>query len=487
MLSFARAIAATMFVAALLSGHASAQPTWSIVDSPNASATRHNFLNDVDCLNGSDCWTVGYYRTDSAYQAVIEHWDGESWSLVPSPDTSVDQDDFVQAVTCASDSHCWIVGYSWSRTANAYQPLIQRWDGATWSIVPSPNDTSPENGFLYDVTCVSESECWAVGQHQVGMLGGGLGPRQTLIKRWDGNAWTTFASPNTLPTESNSLVNITCASARDCWAVGSYVSNGTQRTLTQHWDGDSWEIVASPNTDPLDENFLNGVTCASSSNCWAVGVRTSGVNQTLIQHWDGSSWSITPSPNTDTELANVLFSVACPSSSECWAAGYHKAGNPLQTLLLSWDGSSWSLAPSPNSAPGQTNTFRSVTCEKGAGCWAVGNYYNAASISRTLTTHRPEDQAIPIATEIALDLEQVRSDVLATAVLRSSDGTVLEGKEIVFSVNDQERGRVVTDAEGIAILTMHRSEIKPHDVVEARFLGDEQLASSHTTSSLATD
>src|SRR5437762_1202977 len=35
--------------------------------------------------------------------------------------------------------------------------------------------------------------------------------------------------------------------------------------------GPRWSIVTSPNTSPTDSNFLSDVTCASASDCWAVG------------------------------------------------------------------------------------------------------------------------------------------------------------------------------------------------------------------------
>ena len=62
-----------------------------------------------------------------------------------------------------------------------------------------------------------------------------------------------------------------------------------------------WSIVSSPNPGTSPYNFLSGVTCTSASQCWAVGyyVNGSGFGQTLIEQWDGTSWSVVASPNTD--------------------------------------------------------------------------------------------------------------------------------------------------------------------------------------------
>jgi len=465
---------------------ASAQEaTWQIEGSPNAHATQHNFLNDIACVGDSHCWAVGYYRAANAYQAIIQQWDGSSWTLAPVPDSSATRDDFVQGVGCASTSRCFAVGYSWSRPDNAYRSLVLEWDGTSWSNA-TPSDTSlAGNSFLIDVTCSASDDCWAVGSRQVGLLGGGFGPRQTLIMHWDGTSWETVASPITLPFQGNALASVTCVMPSDCWAVGYYGASGADQTLALHWDGSEWDIVTSPNKSATQQNLLNGVSCIAADDCWAVGIVTPGVNQTLIQHWDGEAWSIVESPNSGPNNANVLFNVSCLSADECWAAGYHKPHPWLENLMLVWDGSAWSIAPSPNSAPGQTNTLRAISCTPGYGCWAAGNYYGTGSISRTLILRYQQTQAELTATEIDLRLEHVRGDIVATALLHTIHGDVGAGEGIVFSLNGQEWDRVITAPDGNATASFHRSEIKKDDVVEARFLGNEALAPSHASTQMS--
>src|ERR1700719_2119084 len=47
-----------------------------------------------------------------------------------------------------------------------------------------------------------------------------------------------------------------------------------------------WSLVSSPNNSTLLENKLFGVTCASASECWAIGV--DNASQTFIEQWNGS-------------------------------------------------------------------------------------------------------------------------------------------------------------------------------------------------------
>jgi hypothetical protein len=302
------------------------------------------------------------------------------WAIVPSPNTSATQTNILNGVTCASSSDCWAVGY-YITGSNVQQTLIERWDGNSWAIVPSPNTDTTHNNTLTAVACASAAKCWAVGSSNNGSF------TQTLTEQWNGTSWTIVPSPNN-GTQSNALNGVTCSSASDCWAVGSYTYNtgdllmpSALGTLIERWNGTSWAIVPSPNHSnsncgllpcaPLS-NRLMAVTCASVSDCWAVG----NVNEfnAFIEHWDGSSWSLIPSPTDGAEQTFILSAVTCASASECWAVGYYNTSSAqelAQTLIERWNGTSWTIVPSPNA---QGNALSSVTCASASECWAVGSH-----------------------------------------------------------------------------------------------------------------
>jgi hypothetical protein len=101
--------------AAVASALAPTGPGWSIVTSANTSATQTNYLNGVTCVSASDCWAVGYYNNGSGGsgvgQTLIEHWNGTSWSILPSPNVGIGNvgtaSNFLEAVTCTSAANCW--------------------------------------------------------------------------------------------------------------------------------------------------------------------------------------------------------------------------------------------------------------------------------------------------------------------------------------------------------------------------------------------
>ena len=55
-----------------------------IVPSPNQAGD--NALAAISVRSSSDAWAVGYYKPESAgFLTLILHWDGSTWSVVPSP------------------------------------------------------------------------------------------------------------------------------------------------------------------------------------------------------------------------------------------------------------------------------------------------------------------------------------------------------------------------------------------------------------------
>lgn len=73
--------------------------------------------------------------------------------------------------------------------------------------------------------------------------------------------------------------------------------------FTMHWDGISWKPVPTPRLGAFSSRF-DGVRAESANNVWAIGSVTALAGgccddpiSTLIERWNGSSWSVVPSPN----------------------------------------------------------------------------------------------------------------------------------------------------------------------------------------------
>ena len=352
--------------------------SWSIVSSPD-SAAHLNRLLSVACTSSTNCWTIGNYYTGAGEQTLIEHYNGASWSVVNSQNNDPAPASYLTSVTCSSSTSCWAAGYYFNGTPS--QTLIEQYDGTSWGVVPSANANTMSN-YLKSVTCTSTTSCWAAGFYSNGAV------PQTLVERYDGTSWSLAGSPNTSASDTNQLFGVACTSTANCWAVGFYRGTSTpDQTLVEHFDGTSWSIVASPNSSPVESNALSSVTCVSTTDCWAVGdYATAQGLSTLVEQFDGTSWNIVSSPSTSPGDTDYLTSVACPAANNCWAAGYAVFNNGVTTvattLIEQWDGTSWTIASSPDSGTGN-NTLHGLTCASTSSCWAVG-YFASSSGWQTL-------------------------------------------------------------------------------------------------------
>jgi hypothetical protein len=259
--------------------------------------------------------------------------------------------------------------------------------GLSWGVVPSPHQNNEFNK-LVSVAAISTSDVWAVGSYDYESE-----PGRILIEHWDGVRWSIAPVPSPDDGELNAVV---ATASNDVWAIGdiTHTSFNPGDTLTMHWDGSNWSRVPSPN--PFKgEHFLYGAAAISSDDVWAVGFSIpsgSETGQTTTMHWDGSQWSVVPSPHLGNE--DVLFGVSALSSNDVWAAGEYftfTGGQGQHTLTMHWDGSQWSVAPSPN--PGdQNDEFYSVAAVSANDVWAVGRYNNHFTLHQAPRTRFRETE-----------------------------------------------------------------------------------------------
>jgi hypothetical protein len=355
------------------SGVAGALVPWKIVASPNNSG-ENNILAAVSCNGSAECVAVGHSAGNNV-QTLIESWNGSGWSIVPSPDTSPTADNLLWGVSCSGPTDCTAVGSV--EVGTDYQTLIESWTGTTWSIVPSPS-TSPTENSLLGVSCYDLTHCMAVGSAQVGTNG-----RQTLTESWNGTVWSIEPNPASTSTYEQ-LSGVSCTSPTDCTAVGYDNTNSGAETLVESWNGSAWSIVTSPNPTSIPGLYGDGldtVSCTSPTACVAVGgnntISTHFV-QTLIESWDGTSWSVVPSPN-GPGTASSLGGVSCINPSSCNAVGSSGGGIGSSTLIESWDGSTWSVVPSPNRGNPPADDLGGVSCVSPTACTAVGSSGNRTS------------------------------------------------------------------------------------------------------------
>jgi len=281
--------------------------TWRVVPTPNpAGSGEQAQLLGVAAINTSDVWAVGFSASPATdYATLAEHWNGSAWSIVPTPNPPGVPTVSLNAVAALSADDIWAVGGNPLDQRNYQgQALLEHWNGTAWSIVAAPSSTATWfASSRFGVAAVATHDVWATGNYDT--------------FHWDGTTWSVVQG-------AQNALAASALGAAAVWAVGSYTdaSYGYSATYTTAylWNGAGWTPIAT--VSPTSGDTFQGVSARASNDVWAVG---SSSASTLTEHWDGNAWKVVASAdaNRATNAYNVLDAVTSIGSSDVWAVGYY--------------------------------------------------------------------------------------------------------------------------------------------------------------------
>lgn len=340
--------------------------SWSIQPSPTVGSWSGLF--GVSCPTAGFCVGVGYdsigevASTEVAQKTLIEAYNGRSWSVMPSTNPGLsskkvkpcssptalkcetvqppaDGADRLSGVACATRSLCVAVGQATSAADYPLgQPLIEVYHGSKWSAARSPSVLG--GGDLEGVSCANARFCMAVGSSGSG----------TLVEAFDGKSWSVVPSPNKATNFYNLLSGVSCASRASCHAVGYYYlsKSAGEIPLAESYTGTSWTLdsIATPPAG----GQLNGISCATSNSCVAVGLSFSAHDgESLAYTMNAGPWTSANSAAVPGSSQPGLAAVSCASAHSCIAVGSHYGGNSnYLTTTEVFNGDLWSQLSSDN-------------------------------------------------------------------------------------------------------------------------------------------
>jgi len=230
--------------------------------------------------------------------------------------------------------------------------------------LPVGADAAPASpAYLVGVTCIGSAFCVAVGSTH----------KSGFVAQYKGGAWSRVASPTV---SGGVLRGVSCTSTTNCMAVGLRGPADKTATLAEHWDGHTWKVVPSPS--PVGTSKLMSVSCVSPTFCAAAGSsfdEKTTKGPTLVEHWNGTAWKIVPSPSfrEAKSFETWLEGVSCANAKMCVAAGTTVAmqGSTDATFVIRWNGTAWVKASQQRIA-GDLNWLHAVSCPAANACMAVG-------------------------------------------------------------------------------------------------------------------
>jgi hypothetical protein len=328
----------------------------TVPDPGGTGAGDSSELASVRCTSAKECWAVGFYQKSSGpLLGEMLHWNGKKWyaMAVPQPaGTAKTSQNQLTDVTCIAARNCWAAGF-FGKSGSTILNLVLHWNGTKWTRVrvPEAGGTRKQSGNeLLGIRCPTTSRCLAVGSYSTGT---GSGQPFNQVLTWNGRSWAARRLPNPgtgTPDYSNTLMSVGCGTKTSCWAVGSSRPTSVQHALNQvlHWNGRSWsrQLTSQPGgTGPAAQNELTGVTCISARNCWAVG-SYGAFSRNQAQHWNGKHWVLVHTPDPalpGTVPLDALFSVRCTDGANCWAVGAQESPGIVSNEILHWNGKKWSV------------------------------------------------------------------------------------------------------------------------------------------------
>jgi hypothetical protein len=130
-----------------------AAPACTAVLSDISGAPQTTKLFGLDVVARNDAWAVGESSAGAASSTLIEHWDGTSWSVSPSPSVP----GALFRVEHLSPTNVWAVGRQ-----GGSQVVSEHWNGTAWTVVPMPTPTGAES-YMLGLAIRSADDIWAVG------------------------------------------------------------------------------------------------------------------------------------------------------------------------------------------------------------------------------------------------------------------------------------------------------------------------------------
>lgn len=352
-------------------------PTFTVTSAPDPDPPVDGLTSAaftaVSAATAADALAVGPNFGEAAENAPFaDHWDGMSWqgSVLPVPAGMTQAS--LAGVAEMAPGDGWAVGTSNDGSVSSDRTLIEHWNGTSWSIVPSPNPATGAAGSdeLSAIVAISPTDIWAAGSDFI--QGANI---NLLFAHYDGSTWTAVAPP---PDSGGFAFGLTAVSSNDVWMVGST----TQQPITAHWNGTRWTSVPAPdvNAGANPTEWLTAATAVSPTDVWASGYAANVDNQNklepIVEKWNGSKWSLVSVPNPGSE-GTRLNGITSAGPNEVLAVGTTQESNgSLLSLIERFNGTTWATIPSPD--PGVNGNLSNNTLDAasaaGGRAWAVGAF-----------------------------------------------------------------------------------------------------------------
>lgn len=383
--------------------HASAQPAWTqatqVTAPSGANASPAAQFNAISCVAAGSCTAVGTYQdTLSHQQAMAAAETSGTWAqatVVTAPTTAgANPTATLLGISCSSAGNCTAAGTYMDATAGQQDMVATETSGA-WAQatkITLPADAiAGSTATLGGISCTSTGNCTIVGSYTDSSSHG-----QAMVAKETSGTWgqaTKITAPGNAATNPGAnLAGISCYSAGNCTAPGTYDTSSTVQVMVAMETSGTW---AQASEIALPDYAYPDITCTSAGNCVTGGtaVDGSGNLQAAITIESMGSWStpliVTAPSDAATNPHATINDVSCASLGNCLAVGSYRtvAGNTDAMVAIETD-STWApartvVAPG-DAAANPAASLKGVSCSSTVDCAAAGTYSATSSGSEAM-------------------------------------------------------------------------------------------------------
>ncbi len=318
-------------------------------------------------------------------------WRATVARLPANATTSIHQWVNLVAISCGSPGNCSAVGtYVDGRLDQ--EGLLLTETGGVWAkgveaVLPA-DAYSPADGqyvTLTSISCRSAGNCTAVGSYNYSQSG--------LLLTEENGRWVPGVGVDGV----GALRSVSCASAGNCTAGGD---DGVLVTET----AGQWAPPVGVPVSGGDSNYVSSVSCGSAGSCSAVGStviydgRDSYAGYGFLLTKTGGTWQQVPvalPPDGPGEGA-YLTAVSCASAGNCSAVGQYNvsidSSSTPEGVLLTEKAGTWrqgvTAQPPTTNSQWRDIDLSDISCSTKSDCVAVGDYYDAKGTHATMLTEK---------------------------------------------------------------------------------------------------
>ena len=320
--------------------------TWSMLASDSSNGVTGGVPStsvQVITVKGNDVYVGGQFTKtgDGTSAKNIAKWDGTHWSAFP-----IDSSNGVNALvwTIAFRGTEMYVGGGFTKFGDGtLVNHIAKWDGSNWSTLPSGSSNGVSvSGAVLTLAVVNDSDVYVGGFFS--SLGDGTSAHN--IAKWNGSSWSALPTPSNLSNGVNSEVNSIIVSGSNIYVGGFFTQYGNNDLLgvipslnyIARWDGSNWSQLGDGVNNAVDAIAING------NDLYAVGKFTKLGNNTLANHiakWNGSNWSTFKSGSSNG-VNDVVNTIAVSGSTVYAGGNFTQFGDGTSAgYVAAWNGNSW--------------------------------------------------------------------------------------------------------------------------------------------------